>query len=179
MGCIKFLREILSKDIKKYYFDKIDVDSDEYFQVVSNYIEYYHYRAWTCKGWFYGLNTVKLLALFSGVIMKLIKSEEDISVYMAASSAVCLAIEGVLALYHLQDKWILYRNTNNALMSEVRLFATSEGEYQEKEKRFSLFVEKVESIIGDEARKWNETVTEKNKKEKNQNNQNNEPGGGD
>lgn len=164
----------MSNDIKKYYFDKIDVSSDEYLQVVSNYIDYYHYRAWTCKWWFYGLNTVKLFALFSAVIIRLIKSGEDISAYVAASSAICLAIEGVLALYHLQEKWILYRNTNNALMSEVRFFAASEGEYQNQEERFGIFVEKVESIIGDEARKWNETVTEKNKKEKNQNNESGE-----
>lgn len=165
MVFIKKLRKILNGDIKKYYIQEQDADTKQYLEVVSHYIEYYHYRAWSCKWWFYGLNTLKILSLASIVVINAIESEVDMSAYAVIASAICLIIEGVIALYHFQEKWILYRNTNNILMSEIRFFATSKGEYQDKQKAFNLFVERVESIIGDEARKWNETVREKNKEE--------------
>lgn len=47
-------------------------------------------------------------------------------------------------------------------MAEVRHFATSEGNYSNKEKRFLTIVNTVESMISAEARKWNETMQEKN-----------------
>lgn len=160
---MKYLREYLCRDIKKYYINTSDAGEKEYLNVVSNYIEYYHCRAWMCKWWFYGINTFKLLLLASVMVIKVLDADKDISVYAVAASAICLAIEGVISLYHLQDKWFLYRNTNNLLISEIRCFAVSEGKYKNQDMCFETFVNSVEGIIGDEARKWNETVSEKSK----------------
>ena len=71
----------------------------------------------------------------------------------------------MLALFRLQEKWILYRNTDNVLLSEVRQYISGEGKYSGLEERFSAFVKNVESIIGEEARKWNDTVVEREKKQ--------------
>lgn len=50
-------------------------------------------------------------------------------------------------------------------MSEVRQYISGEGKYSGLEERFSAFVKNVESIIGEEARKWNDTVVEREKKQ--------------
>lgn len=62
----------------------------------------------------------------------------------------------------------MYRNTQNALMREDRQFTEGQGIYSNEEDRFSKFVETVEGIIDDEARKWNTYVQEKNS-QKNEN----------
>lgn len=174
VSIMKLLREYLCRDIQKYYFQTTDADEQEYLYVVSNYIGYYHYKAWICKWCFYGINTLKLILLASVMVMKVLDAQKDISVYAVAVSAISLAIEGIISLYHLQEKWFLYRNTNNLLMSEVRYFATSKGKYEEEDKRFQHFVNSVESIIGEEARKWHETVSEKNKEKQQETDEKNE-----
>lgn len=53
-------------------------------------------------------------------------------------------------------------------MREDRQFTEGQGIYSNEEDRFSKFVETVEGIIDDEARKWNTYVQEKNS-QKNEN----------
>ena len=77
-----------------------------------------------------------------------------------------MVLEGINALFRWQEKWVLYRNAQNALMREIRQFVVREGIYQDEEKGFSLFVETVEGIIDDEARKWNSYMKEQ-KEQKN------------
>lgn len=161
---IKFLEGRLSEDIHKYYMDEIkDGEEKEYLLVVSNYIQYYHCRAWFCKHVYCALNVLKLAALAGITICGVISKQSGI--FAAVSSALCLFLEGIMALYHLREKWILYRNTNNTLMSEVRCYVVSQGKYQNSDQKFSDFVDTVENIIGDEARKWNETVQQKKREQ--------------
>lgn len=167
---LRKIKEWLRKEVHQYYIQKLDAEQKDYLEVVSNYIEYYNRRALRCKMSFYGTNLVKILGL-SGVTLAKIIGENadkvDFSTSAAIITTMCLVLEGVNALFRWQEKWILYRNAQNALMREIRQFVVKEGIYQEKENSFSFFVEMVESIIDDEARKWNSCMKEQ-KEQKNE-----------
>lgn len=77
------------------------------------------------------------------------------------SASVCLLIEAMLRLWRTEEKWILYRSTNNTLMSEKRQYVTSKGIYKNANDPCEILVERVESIIDDEAHKWVATFKEK------------------
>ena len=162
---LKSLKEKLKTEIDRYYTTNLNDEEAEYLKIVSNYIEYYNYRAWTCKWLFYGFSCVKIVALAGVTFVNALNVVNDISVIAVLSTTLCLVIEGMLALFRLQEKWILYRNTDNVLLSEVRQYISGEGKYSGLEERFSAFVKNVESIIGEEARKWNDTVVEREKKQ--------------
>lgn len=76
------------------------------------------------------------------------------------SASVCLLIEAMLRLWRTEEKWILYRSTNNTLMSEKRQYVTSKGIYKNANDPCEILVERVESIIDDEAHKWVATFKE-------------------
>lgn len=46
---LKSLKEKLKTEIDRYYTTNLNDEEAEYLKIVSNYIEYYSYRAWTCK----------------------------------------------------------------------------------------------------------------------------------
>lgn len=157
------IKQWLKKEVHQYYIQELKAEEKSYLDIVSNYIEYYEVRAFRCKWGFYGTNLVKLLGLSGITFLKVIGKSGDTFATMAALvTTMCLVIEGIMALFKWQEKWILYRNTQNALMKENRQFTTGQGIYSDQENRFSKFVETVEGIIGDEARKWNTYVKEQN-----------------
>lgn len=164
---LKKIREWLRKEVHQYYIQKLDAEQKDYLEVGSNYIEYYNSRAFRCKISFYSTNLLKILGLSGVTLVKIIGNEEiDFSTIAAIITTMCLVLEGINALFRWQEKWVLYRNAQNALMREIRQFVVREGIYQDEEKGFSLFVETVEGIIDDEARKWNSYMKEQ-KEQKN------------
>ena len=117
----------------------MNAEEQEYLNVVFNYIRYYNIRAFRCKWGFYGTSLIKILSL-SGITFLKVAGENgaDFSTVAAVVTTMCLAIEGIVALFKWQEKWILYRNTQNALMREERQFATGQGIYDDKEIRFGV-----------------------------------------
>ena len=157
------IKSWLNKEVHQYYIRELNAEEQDYLDVVSNYIEYYNIRAFRCKWGFYGTSLIKILGLSSITFLKIIGEDGTGFATMAAAvTTMCLAMEGIVALFKWQEKWILYRNTQNALMREDRQFTEGQGIYSNEEDRFSKFVETVEGIIDDEARKWNTYVKEKN-----------------
>ena len=157
------IKKWLNQEVQQYYIQELNAEEQEYLNVVFNYIRYYNIRAFRCKWGFYGTSLIKILSLSGITFLKVAgKNGADFSTVAAVVTTMCLAIEGIVALFKWQEKWILYRNTQNALMREERQFATGQGIYDDKEIRFSKFVETVEEIIDDEARKWNTYMKEQN-----------------
>ena len=155
----------MKEEILEFCFKGQTGSSDTYLEIVDAYIVYYHMRAQKCKIQFYVFNVVKYLTL---AIIPVIQALGGIDKYpwiATISASVCLFIETILKLWRTEEKWILYRSTNNTLMSEKRQYITSKGSYNKVEDSFELFVERVESIIDDEAHKW--VATFKEKKENN------------
>ncbi|RHO73517.1 DUF4231 domain-containing protein [Ruminococcus sp. AF45-4BH] len=143
--------------LSEFYFQTDEQVEKDYLIIVGKYIEYYHYRAKKCKTEYYGLSIVKYVALAA---IPVIQSFGGIGKYpwiAAVASSVCLLIESILKLWKTEEKWILYRSTSNTLMSEQRQYVTKKGKYFQKEDCLAEFVENVECIVDDEARRWIES----------------------
>lgn len=147
-----------TEKIDLYCLGYIGATEQDYLKVVSNYIVYYQEHAKIYKVQYYALSCFKIIILLLVPAMHMISLFSSSSYIATLSSSTCLAIEAIMSLFHMKEKWILYRNTNNALLSEQRQFASASGKYYEVEERFRMFVLNVENIIDAEAREWNETV---------------------
>lgn len=153
-------------DIKKYYFSNEEGKERKYHEIVSNYIQFYHGRAKRSQYIFYGMSVVKIIAIASIPILETV-GEYQVK-WAIIASALSLIMEGLIALLRAQDKWHLYRSTNNALLQEQREYMMRVGKYAQVEGNvLELYVENIEQIIGDEARKWFSTVKNNKQGEEN------------
>lgn len=143
----------LFDDIQKYYF-KDEKDTEKIFhEIVSNYIKFYHIRALRNQYAFYIMSGIKIIAVAS---IPLFQVTGTLSAEWATgASAISLIMEGFIALLHVQDKWHLYRSTNNVLLQEQREYTMRIGKYSNNQiDVFKVYVENVEALIDDEAKKW-------------------------
>ena len=153
-----------NNDISLYYLKEGACDEKDYLKIVSNYITYYHLRAKKCKYLFYILNTLKIIVLLILPILQSIEYIASIPAISVAASSSCIFIETILQFWKTKDKWVQYRNVNSMLMSEQRKYMTKTEGYCKEEEAFDIFVENIEKLIDDEARKWCEIVTKKDEK---------------
>lgn len=151
-------------EISRFYMKPSFNIEEDYRNVVANYIDYYERRARKCKYQYYILNVIKFIALASIPIIQAIPAVADFPWIVTTASAVCLLMESILGLWKSKDKWFIYQDTNNILMSEQRQYISCAGIYKEMECPFNTFVERVENLINDEARRWNETVMKRDEK---------------
>lgn len=150
-------------DCSKYYhFDGECEDvQKEYLKIVENYIEYYHKRANNCKYTFYIISSIKVILIALVPITQLYSDMEIMKLLSVIASTLVLALESLLGLYKLRDKWFLYRETCNILMSELRTFQVLGNCCSICRDTFEKFVLEIEGRINDEARKWVQTVRRK------------------
>lgn len=151
------------KNISCYYFHEYSGKMEKYLEIVECYIEYYHMRARKCKYKYYSFNIIKYIALALIPIVQSFGGIEKFPWIATIVSSVCLLTEAILELIRTKEKWILYRNTDNALMKEQREFITGKGKYINEQDKYARFVEAVETLIDDEARKWSEMVRSEKK----------------
>lgn len=67
-------------------------------------------------------------------------------------------VSGALALYKFQENWVQYRSTSEALNSEKHLYLTKAPPYDTGQP-FSLFVQRVESLLSKETSGWTQYVS--------------------
>ena len=163
------LKKSIVDEIKKYYIEKkCESNKEMYIDKISNYIEYYHLRAWKCKMTFYSFNVIKIVSVASIPVLQAWEVT-NAGPYIVMASAVSILMESLIALFHLHDKWSLYRGANNALLKEKREYDMGQGKYKEKEdedEKFTLFFHEVEEIISNEGEKWSKIIKEKKVEEK-------------
>ena len=139
-----------------YEFDnKFQNKQERYLNIVENYIEYYHMRAYFSKYFYYICSTIKIMLVALIPVIQLLDLTQYTKIIITMSSAIILIIEGILSLYKSKYKWFLYRDTCNILLSELRKYQAKADDgvcYCTNE--FIEFVDTAESIIDDEARKW-------------------------
>lgn len=145
-----------------YYYQKYDGKVGDYLDIVGCYIEYYDRRAKRCKFEYYSLSIAKYIALALIPVLEVVKFSATPALVTSLTSF-SLLIESVLELWKTKEKWSNYRLVNSMLMSAQRRFI-SDGK-PENEEAFRSFVDEIETMITDEARKWVETIKSK-KKEK-------------
>jgi Protein of unknown function (DUF4231) len=71
-------------------------------------------------------------------------------------AAAILVLEGVQHLYQLQEHWISYRSTAEALKHERHLYLAKAGPYM-GEDRQQVLAERIEGLISQEHVKWAES----------------------
>lgn len=139
----------------------------EYDDTVKNYIRYYHIRSRWCKNNFYFLSVVKIVALALIPVLQAMDKLQDHGWLVVALSGGGLLVDSLISLFHLKEKWQLYRKTCTIVSAEQRKFAAGCEPYHEAETAFGRYVKNVEEIISDESRKWSDTVSgNQTKKEK-------------
>lgn len=92
------------------------------------------------------MNGIKIIAVASIPFFQVanILSAE----WAAGASAVSLIMEGFIALLHVEDKWHLYRSTNNVLLQEQREYIMRVGKYSNNQSDiFKVYPESVKLIF--------------------------------
>lgn len=152
----------LDKSAAPYYMGmrSMNVEKERYCVIVQNYIEYYHRRARLYKVWYLALSVIKFLALAVIPVVQATELAADAPWIAAVASSACLFLESVMELFHMKDKWNLYRKTESRLVSEERQFKTRTGIYRHIEDvdLFYAFVGNIESIIDSEGAEWDRMV---------------------
>ena len=123
-------------------------------QRLDDQITWYDHKSSRTQSWFKGLRfaeiigaaTIPFLSGFSGDSLR-------IKIAIGALGVVVAVIASLLGLLHLQEHWISYRATAEALKREKFLFLTQTLPY-DKADAFHLLVQRVEALLSRENSEW-------------------------
>lgn len=152
-----------SESVEPYFLEMQlakEMNKEEYFGVVHNYVKYYYERARVYKVWYLGLSVTKLLILAMIPVSQTFTQLSDLPWIAAGASSLCILLESVTELFRMKEKWVLYRRVGNDLMREGRQYAMKAGVYQDEdeEKNFRIFVANAENIISEESTSWKQMI---------------------
>ena len=131
------------------------ISPDEYIQQrLNDQISWYARKSSMNQGWFRRLRFVEVVAA-AGIpfLAGFAKESLAIRVTIGALGVVVAVITALLGLLHLQEHWISYRTTAEALKSEKFLFLTQTVPY-DKADAFHLLVQRVEGLLSKESSEW-------------------------
>lgn len=123
---------------------------------LDDQIAYYSKSASRAKKKFQAMKAIEIaLAASVPFLSALIteKNAQGMKVIVGLVGVGISLLSGWLLLYKYQENWVTYRTTCESLESERYLFLTRTGPYKSKEAS-ALFIEKVESILGQEQQRW-------------------------
>ena len=131
---------------------------------VDEQLAWYELKSSVNKTWHYRWQVIALIA--TALIPVFALSSDDIKTRIAVACFGVLAAiaSGVMSMYQFRDQWTDYRSTAERLKYEKFLFLTGSVPYN-NEQSFSLFVNRIESIIINENSQWSEKqfTSDKNK----------------
>lgn len=139
-------------EILKYGMDR---DNEKYDDIVQAYIIYYHKRATRCKWEYYVMNTIKLVGIALIPVLQAIGILDQYAWTVTGLSAIVLFVESFMEMTRFREKWLMYRNTCNQLLSIQRQNAMHT--YKEEDEKYEArlqYVQAVEELVGDEAKQW-------------------------
>jgi len=131
------------------------ISADEYIeQRLNDQISWYDRKSGTNQLWFKRLRFAEIVAaaiipLLSGFAGQSL----SIKIAIGAFGVVVAVIASLLALLRLQEHWISYRATAEALKAEKFLFLTQTQPY-DKEDALHLLVQRVEALLSKESNEW-------------------------
>jgi len=131
------------------------VNQDDYIKDrVDGQIEWYDRKSGTNQRWFRWLRIVEIIAAASiPLLAGYADSIAELKVVIGILGLLVAVIAGVLGLYQFQENWTGYRTTCEALKQERYLFLTKTQPYDQGDS-FSLFVQRVESLLSKEHANW-------------------------
>ena len=142
------------------------ISPEEYIeQRLNDQIGWYDRKSSANQGWFKRLRfaeivaaaTIPFLSGFAGDSLR-------IRIAIGALGVVVAVIASLLGLLHLQEHWIGYRATAEALKTEKFLFLTQTQPY-DKEDAFHLLVQRTEALLSKENTEWMQATMKRSKGE--------------
>lgn len=131
---------------------------------LEDQIKWYDKKSQIHQKWYKKLKFIELISGFAIPIATLVRFS-SFEVLVSILSGIILLSEGSIALFNHQNNWIEYRRTAENLKQEKYMYLTSSGVYNDLEDKFTLLVERVETLISSENINW--ANMERDKKEKN------------
>lgn len=129
-------------------------------QRLDDQIAWYNRKSQSAQAWFKRLRRLEIvcaaaipfLAGFSG-------SHPAIPVVLGLLGAVVVVLTAFQTLGQYQENWIEYRTTSESLLHERFLFLTASPPYN-RDRAFTLLVERVEALISKENTAWAQQARE-------------------
>ena len=150
-----------NKRIDLYIVNNFGTDCvKEYNEIVKNHIRYYHDKSCFCKFLYYFFSVVKTVSLSLIPVFQGIDLTQKAAWLIVTLSTLGLLIDSIINLFHLKEKWHLYRRTCNNVSAEQRKYAIKCEPYAGDD-AFGLYVKNIERIIFEESQQWGNTVNRK------------------
>ena len=134
-------------------------------QRLNDQINWYGQKSSTNQLWFKRLRFAEIVAAAVIPFLAGFAGESlSIKIAIGALGVVVAIIASLLALLRLQEHWINYRATAEALKTEKFLFLTQTLPY-DKENAFHLLVQRVEALLSKESTEWMQSMIKPSKEE--------------
>ena len=132
-------------------------------QRLNDQINWYGQKSSTNQLWFKRLRFAEIVAAAVIPFLAGFAGESlSIKIAIGALGVVVAIIASLLALLRLQEHWINYRATAEALKTEKFLFLTQTLPY-DKENAFHLLVQRVEALLSKESTEWMQSMIKPSK----------------
>lgn len=145
------------------------INKEEYLKNRLDYeIEWYGQKAAWNQKWFKSLQVIAILAAASITFLSGYVSDDHtwIKISIGLLGLLIAAVTGFLSLYRFQENWIEYRTICESLKHEKYTYLTKTAPY-DGENSFSLFVERVETLISKENTNWSRRMKAPKKDDQN------------
>ncbi len=130
------------------------LSAPEYLQQrVDDQLAWYSKKSAQNKRWYYRLQFITLLSAVAVPVISLSSGDIKVRFVVAILGAIAALAAGLLSMYQFRDQWLDYRSTAESLKFEKHLFLTRSAPYNTPV-AFSLFVQRVETVIISENRSW-------------------------
>jgi hypothetical protein len=137
------------------------ISADEYIeQRLNDQISWYDRKSTASQLWFKRLRFTEIVAAAIIPFLSGFAGQSlAIRIAIGVVGVVVAVIASLLALLRLQEHWISYRGTAEALKTEKFLFLTQTQPY-DKEDAVHLLVQRVEALLSKESAGWIRSMTE-------------------
>lgn len=132
------------------------MNQEEYMKArVDNQIDWYDRKSSFNQKWFQRLQVIAILSASTIPFLSGYSSGKDaiIRICIGILGLVVAGITATLSLYKFQEHWLEYRTTCESLRHEKYLYLTRTVPYNIEEV-FSIFVQRIESLISKENTDW-------------------------
>ena len=128
-------------------------DEDYLRNRVDDQIAWLETKSASNKTWYFRLQIFTLITAASIPVVSLALPEEGLRLVVALLGSMTMVAAGITTLFQFKDQWMDYRATVEALKYEKYLFLTGSNPY-ENGNAFSLFTNRIESILSEENINW-------------------------
>jgi len=122
---------------------------------VDGQLRWFGDKSASAKRWHHGLQLATVVLAASVPVLALASGDVQVRIAVAVIGALTTVAAGLGSLYGFREQWVEYRSAAEALKHEKYLFLTGAAPYAAAGS-FSLFVNRVESILRTERITWRE-----------------------